>query len=86
MLFLDLMLTAFGDLSRNRQAGFRVAKGERIEDIQKEMTVEGVPTAQVAIQFANKCGLKLPNFQAVAAVLSGELPIEVCRISRHLFL
>ena len=37
----------------------------------------GVPTAQVAVQFAKRCGLHLPNFTAVAAVLSGELPIEV---------
>jgi len=37
----DLILTAFGDLSRNRTLGIRLSKGETVEDIMKEMTVEG---------------------------------------------
>lgn len=44
----DVMLTCFGSLSRNRQAGCRFAKGESLEDICKDIgTVEGVPTLQV---------------------------------------
>lgn len=41
------------------------------------MTVEGVPTAKVAIEFARRCGLDLPIFSAVQAIISGELRIEV---------
>lgn len=35
------MLTAFGDLSRNRTTGKRIANGEKIEDITASTTVEG---------------------------------------------
>jgi glycerol-3-phosphate dehydrogenase (NAD+) len=72
----DLMLTAFGSLSRNRTTGVRIAKGESIEDITAMTTVEGVPTAQVAVFFADQCGLELPIFRAVAAVLKGTLKID----------
>jgi len=72
----DLMLTAFGSLSRNRTTGIRLAKGESLSDITKGMTVEGVPTAAVALHYANQCGLDLPIFSAVAGILDGSLPIE----------
>lgn len=42
------------------------------------MTVEGVPTAKVAVEFARRCGLDLPIFNAVSLIISGELRIEVC--------
>eukprot|EP01039_Chlorochromonas_danica_P008444 gene8444-9310_t len=72
----DLILTAFGSLSRNRKLGIRMSKGEKVEDVTQEMTVEGVPTAQVAVEFARRCGLDLPIFNAVAMILTGQLPIE----------
>ncbi len=61
----DLMLTAFGDASRNRSMGKRLCKGENVETITQTMTVEGVPTALVAVRFADKCGLDLPIFRTV---------------------
>merc|ERR1712060_1000766 len=67
----DLMLTAFGELSRNRTCGIRLAKGEELQDILAETTVEGVPTAEVAMDFAHRCNLQLPIFAAVASVLKG---------------
>lgn len=45
----DLMLTAFGDLSRNRSCGKRIAQGESVGDITAAMTVEGVYSAKVKI-------------------------------------
>lgn len=72
----DLMLTAFGSLSRNRSCGLRIIKGERVEDILKETTVEGVPTAEVAVHFAEQCGLDLPIFRAVNATLKGKIKRE----------
>lgn len=72
----DLMLTAFGALSRNRTLGIRLTKGEKLEDILKTMTVEGVPTATVAVEFANKCNLDMPIFRAVAGLLSGAMSID----------
>ena len=67
----DLMLTAFGDLSRNRNCGLRLAKGESLDTILQSCTVEGVPTASVAKAFATKCNLDLPLFTAVAMILDG---------------
>jgi len=49
----DLMLTSFGALSRNRTCGIRLVQGESMEDICKTSTVEGVPTAEVAVHFAD---------------------------------
>lgn len=72
----DLMLTGFGALSRNRQLGIRLTKGEKIEDVLKTMTIEGVPTASVAVDFADKCGLEMPIFRSVAALLKGTLSID----------
>jgi len=69
----DLMLTAFGQQSRNRRCGARVVAGERLEDVVSEMTVEGVPTATVACHYADQCGLELPLFRTVAAVLDGSV-------------
>ena len=37
----------------------------------------GVPTAQVAVEFADKCNLELPIFRTVAAILKGDLQIKV---------
>lgn len=69
----DLMLTAFGSLSRNRTLGKRIMEGEKLEDIMREKTVEGVPTAQVAVAYAKKCGLEAPFFDAINKLLNGEV-------------
>jgi len=44
-------------------------KGETVEDIQKEYTVEGIPTADVAIIYGDMCGLELPIFRCVHALI-----------------
>jgi glycerol-3-phosphate dehydrogenase len=36
----------------------------------------GVPTAKVAVEFARRCNLDLPIFNAVAMILDSRLPIE----------
>eukprot|EP00934_Nitzschia_sp_Nitz4_P003061 Nitzschia sp. Nitz4//scaffold32_size149145//51409//52455//NITZ4_002874-RA/size149145-processed-gene-0.92-mRNA-1//1//CDS//3329548054//3051//frame0 len=69
----DLMLTAFGSLSRNRTLGQRLMQGEKLEDLLKEKTVEGVPTAEVAVLYAQKCGLDTPFFEAIHKLLAGEV-------------
>jgi len=72
----DLMLTAFGSLSRNRSCGIRLVKGESLEDILATTTVEGVPTAEVAVMFAEQCNLHLPIFRTVNNILQGKLKPE----------
>jgi glycerol-3-phosphate dehydrogenase len=52
-------------------------RGEKLIDLLKTTTVEGVPTAQVAVYFADKCGLDLPIFRAVASIIEGEELLEV---------
>jgi glycerol-3-phosphate dehydrogenase (NAD+) len=51
-------------------------KGEAIEDIQKDFTVEGVATADVAIAYADLCGLELPLFEAVHALIHKKVTPE----------
>lgn len=69
----DLMLTCFSSQSRNQRCGQRLIKGDLLEDIQKDMTVEGVPTAEVAVAYADLCGLELPIFRTVHALLHNQL-------------
>lgn len=76
----DLILTAFGALSRNRALGIRLSQGEKLEDVLQTMTVEGVPTAKVAVEFAKRCGLDMPIFSAVAKILNGQLTVEDAHI------
>ena len=75
----DLMLTAFGSSSRNRSCGARIACGEPLEAILAGKTVEGVPTASVAVHFARQCGLDLPLFTTVHAILTGQLSVADAR-------
>jgi glycerol-3-phosphate dehydrogenase (NAD+) len=74
----DLMLTAFGDLSRNRTCGMRLARGDTLEMILADATVEGVPTADVAMEFIRKCGLEdqMPIFSTVHGLLKGTVAID----------
>eukprot|EP01137_Pigoraptor_chileana_P020147 Opistho-2@82135 len=71
----DLMLTGFGNLSRNRTVGVRLAKGETLEAIMESIgeAVEGVPTAGVAAKLAEQHGLDLPIFKSIALILEGKL-------------
>ena len=72
----DLILTSFGELSRNRSAGYRLAKGETIESITSSMNVEGVHTAKVVVRYADKCGLELPIFRTIADLVEGKVAVK----------
>jgi glycerol-3-phosphate dehydrogenase (NAD(P)+) len=63
----DLVLTCTGDLSRNRQVGFRLAKGETLAHILESMRMvaEGVDTALSVHQLATRLGVDLPICEAV---------------------
>lgn len=45
-------------------------------EITQDYTVEGIPTAEVAVAFADACGLDLPVFRAVHGVLSGKIGVD----------
>lgn len=81
----DTFGTCFGPLSRNRQFGYRLGKGETMEEILASSTevAEGVETAKALVNLIqSRCkgyrlDLKYPILFGVAAILKGELtPLE----------
>jgi len=72
----DLMLTCFSSQSRNQRCGQRLIKGDSIENILKDYTVEGVPTADVAVAYADMCGLECPIFRTVHALIHKNISPE----------
>jgi glycerol-3-phosphate dehydrogenase (NAD(P)+) len=70
----DLILTATGDLSRNRRVGLALAAGERIETILRDLghVAEGVPTAPALLKLAQAHSVDVPITQSVAQLLSGQ--------------
>lgn len=71
----DLVLTATGDLSRNRRVGLRLAAGVSLEQILHELghVAEGVYSAATVLERARSVGVEMPITAAVVAVLRGEL-------------
>lgn len=66
----DLVLTATGPLSRNRQVGLAVGEGRKLEDILAGgMTAEGVRCARAALALGQRLGVELPITAAVCRVL-----------------
>ncbi len=72
----DLVLTSTGHLSRNRQAGIAVGRGEPIEDFltRTGFTVEGVATVKSAIKLAEGRGVSMPITEVVYQILYRGLP------------
>jgi glycerol-3-phosphate dehydrogenase (NAD(P)+) len=67
----DLVLTCTGELSRNRQVGRRLGRGERLADIlQRSPSVaEGVRTAQSARELARRHDVQMPIVEEVHRIL-----------------
>ena len=66
----DLVLTATGDLSRNRQVGVAIGQGRTLDDILAGgMTAEGVRCARAAQALGRQHGVDLPITDAVCGVL-----------------
>ena len=67
----DLVLTATGDLSRNRTVGLRLAAGVPLAEILQSLghVAEGVQTARAALALAARHGVAMPITEAVCAVL-----------------
>jgi glycerol-3-phosphate dehydrogenase (NAD(P)+) len=71
----DLVLTATGDLSRNRTVGRLLAKGLPLAQILAELghVAEGVSSAAMVLRRARAAGVDMPITEAVAAVLEGRI-------------
>lgn len=74
----DLMLTAYGGLSRNKTVGLRLGKGEKLEEILESIgqVAEGVSTAGVVVRLADKYGLELSIFRVIDKFIKGEVDHE----------
>ena len=71
----DLILTATGDLSRNRRVGLELAAGKKLTDIVAHLghVAEGVRSARATLERAATCGVEMPITAAVDAVLERKL-------------
>jgi glycerol-3-phosphate dehydrogenase (NAD(P)+) len=71
----DLILTATGDLSRNRRVGMELARGKALDAILKDLghVAEGVRSAKEVAALAKKKNIEMPVTDAVNAVLEGRL-------------
>jgi glycerol-3-phosphate dehydrogenase (NAD(P)+) len=71
----DLVLTATGDLSRNRRVGLALAAGKTLAQALDELghVAEGVLTAATVLARAQSLGVDMPITAAVVDVLQGRL-------------
>jgi glycerol-3-phosphate dehydrogenase (NAD(P)+) len=71
----DLILTATGELSRNRRVGLELAQGRPLNDILQHLghVAEGVRSAKEVARLARSKGVDMPVSDAVNAVLGGKL-------------
>jgi glycerol-3-phosphate dehydrogenase (NAD(P)+) len=71
----DLILTATGDLSRNRRVGLELARGRPLKDVVASLghVAEGVHSAREAAKLAKARGVDMPVTDAVSAVLEGRI-------------
>jgi glycerol-3-phosphate dehydrogenase (NAD(P)+) len=71
----DLILTATGDLSRNRRVGVELARGRSLRDVIANLghVAEGVHSAREAAKLAKARGVEMPVTEAVTAVLEERL-------------
>ncbi len=71
----DLVLTATGDLSRNRKVGLLLAQGQSLEQAVQSLghVAEGVYCARTVVQRAQGLGVEMPISEAVVALLDGQV-------------
>jgi len=72
----DLVLTCTGDLSRNRQFGLSIGRGEG--GVNGKFVVEGVYTVKAAVKLSKKFSIEMPITEAVYRIVyEGSSPKEV---------
>ena len=72
----DLVLTATGELSRNRRVGLLLAAGQPLDAALASLghVAEGVLTAATVLARARALGVEMPITEAVVDVLEGRMP------------
>jgi len=79
----DLVLTATGDLSRNRRVGQLLAQGQSLQQAVDSLghVAEGVYSARTVVQRARHLGVEMPISEGVVALLDGQLrPLDAVSI------
>jgi glycerol-3-phosphate dehydrogenase (NAD(P)+) len=71
----DLVLTATGDLSRNRKVGLLLAQGQSLQQAVDSLghVAEGVYCGRAVVQRAANLGVEMPISAAVVALLDGQI-------------
>ncbi len=71
----DLVLTATGDLSRNRRVGQALASGQTLDEAVHTLghVAEGVYCARTVVQRARSLGIDMPIAQCVVELLDGRM-------------
>jgi glycerol-3-phosphate dehydrogenase (NAD(P)+) len=73
----DLVLTATGDLSRNRRVGLLLAQGLALPQILQQLghVAEGVYSAPTVLARARAAGVEMPITEGMVALLDGRLKV-----------
>ncbi|MBL8324898.1 MAG: NAD(P)-dependent glycerol-3-phosphate dehydrogenase [Rubrivivax sp.] len=74
----DLVLTATGDLSRNRRVGMLLAEGLALPDALARLghVAEGVPSAPMVLARARRLGVEMPITACVVDLLDGRTTVR----------
>lgn len=70
----DLVLTAMGKASRNREVGYRLSKGEKLSTIMA--TAEGVNSVKAMHQLMERYHLELPLCAGLYQIIFNDLSLE----------
>lgn len=75
----DLVLTATGDLSRNRRVGLGLGRGQSLDAILEDLgqVAEGVVTTRSAMALAEREGVEMPITEQIHAMLYEDKPVEL---------
>lgn len=67
----DLIVTGTSVHSRNWRAGDQLGRGEKLEDIERnmDMVIEGISTTKAAYELAQELGVYMPITQAIYSVI-----------------
>jgi glycerol-3-phosphate dehydrogenase (NAD(P)+) len=78
----DLILTATGDLSRNRKVGLQIARGSSLNEILSgmRMVAEGIKNTRSVYLLAHRLGVEMPIVEQMHLVLyEGKKPLAAVR-------
>ncbi len=78
----DLVLTATGDLSRNRSVGLQIAAGKKLAEITgaTRMVAEGITNTRSVFLMAQKLGVEMPIVEQMHCVVhEGKNPLEAVK-------